>query len=73
MMRLAYEQSPVEAAWAAFDAARIRLHAMYDFAVEEADTMAGSADRCKLAIEVWRLQKEFEALLAADTGPESAA
>lgn len=72
-IRLAFEQTPVEAAWAAYDAAAIRLHSMHQQAAFEPDTMAGSADRRELALEVARLWKEFEALFSGEPGPGEAA
>lgn len=74
MMHLAFEQSPVEVAWAAYDAAMIRLHAMYEQAASEGDTLAGSGDRREQFAEVVRLRAEFEALFVADdSGPGGAA
>lgn len=74
MMHLAFEQSPVEAAWAAYDAALIELHVMYEQAALEADTGAGRADRLEKFAEVQRLEAKFRALFVGeDAGPETAA
>lgn len=68
MIQLAASNSPVDAAWAAYDAAAIRLHVMHQRAAKAPDTMAGLAERRRLAIEVARLWKEFETLFNADDG-----
>lgn len=75
MIRLAVENSPVEAAWAAFDAAAIAFHAMYGAAADTGreDTAEARAARMKAAKEVSRLWDEWRALFLADAGPETAA
>jgi TorA maturation chaperone TorD len=74
MMHLAFEQSPVAAAWAAYDTALIELHAMYEQAALETDTGAGRDDRLEKFAEVQRLEAEFKSLfLGDDAGPGAAA
>lgn len=74
MMHLAVENSPVEAAWAAFDTAALRLHALYQDGSPTWDSPAESDARRELAQEVARLWKEWQALfLGDDAGPGAAA
>jgi len=63
MMHLAFEQSPVDAAWAAFDAAAIRLNRMYAECSPDWDTPEETTARRELSIEVVRLWNEFRTLL----------
>ena len=62
MIRLASSQTPVEAAWAAFDAAAIRFHRMYAKADNLHDTDGDRATRMAAAQEVARLWEEWRAL-----------
>jgi hypothetical protein len=75
MIRLAVENSPVEAAWAAFDAAAIAFHSQYAAAsvMRVNDTAGASAARMKAAEEVARLWDEWRALFLAESDPRPAA
>lgn len=75
MIRLAVENTPVEAAWAAFDAAAISFHALYGAAadMERADTPEARGARMKAAQEVVRLWDEWRALFLAEDDPRPAA
>lgn len=75
MIRLAVENSPAEAAWAAFDTAAISFHAQYAAACEmdDIDTVQARAARMKAAQEVARLWDEWRALFLAEQDPRPAA
>lgn len=73
MMHLAVENSPVEAAWAAFDTAALRLHALYQEGNPTWDSPAESEARRELAHEVSRLWREWQALFLADDDTRPAA
>lgn len=74
MIRLAVDNSPVEAAWAAFDAAAIAFHAQYRaVAYRREDTPEMRAARMKAAQDVARLWDEWRALFLADGNPGDAA
>jgi len=73
MIQLAATSSPVEVAWAAFDAAAIRLNAIYADASTDWDSPAEHRERFELAMETVRLWKAFSDLFLADETPGSAA
>ena len=75
MIRLAVENTPVEAAWAAFDAAAISFHALYGAAadVEREDTPEARSARMKAAQEAARLSDEWRSLFLAENDPRPAA
>ncbi|APZ98047.1 hypothetical protein BWQ93_05805 [Sphingopyxis sp. QXT-31] len=74
MIHVAASNSPAEVAWAAFDAAAIRLNRMYAECAPDWDTPEERAARLSLSLEVVRLWNEFRALLVGDdTGPRPAA
>lgn len=66
MIHLAVENSPIDAAWAAFDAAAIRLNRMYAECSPDWDTPAEVEARRQLSIEVVRLWSAFQALFLGD-------
>lgn len=66
MIRLASESSPVEIAWAAFDAAAITLNRMYAEVRPESDTPADREARMALAMEVASRWDEFRRLFVGD-------
>jgi hypothetical protein len=71
MIRLVVENSPVEAAWAAFDAAALSLHALYSAAERgTADTTQDRTARIQAAQEVARLWDQFTKLFLADSEPK---
>jgi hypothetical protein len=72
MIRLAAATSPVDLAWAAFDAAALRLNHLYRLVDLTTDTPADRAQRMKLAGETARLWDEWRKLFLSD-GPEDAA
>lgn len=75
MIRLAVENSPAEAAWAAFDAAAIAFYSMYGTAARagQGDTPEARVARMKAAEEVTRLWEEWRALFLAENDPRPAA
>lgn len=75
MIRLAVENSPAEAAWAAFDAAALSFYAMYGSAADMrvSDTAEARAARMKAAHDVARLWDEWRGLYLADVDPRPAA
>jgi hypothetical protein len=77
VIRLAVENSPVEAAWAAFDAAALALHQIYaavdPFDPIFGDTTDGRRLRMSKAQEVARLWEEWRALYLAESDPRPAA
>ncbi|MBM7405667.1 MULTISPECIES: hypothetical protein [Sphingomonas] len=71
MIRLAVENSSVEAAWAAFDAAALALHARYSAAERgTADTAQARTARMQAAQEVARLWDRFMELFLAGLEPK---
>lgn len=70
MIRVVASNSPVEAAWAAFDAAALSFHALYGAAAdsEREDTAQTRAIRMKAAQEVVGLWDDFRNLYLADAG-----
>ena len=73
MIHIAASNSPVEIAWAAFDAAAIRLNELYARADGVPDTPAERKARYDLSLEVVRLWNEFRILLVGDDDPRPAA
>lgn len=74
MIQLAASNSPVDAAWAAFDTAALRLHAMYQDGSPTWDSPAESAARRELAEEVVRLWDEWRTLfVGSEPDPRPAA
>ncbi|MEG3144237.1 hypothetical protein U1839_06180 [Sphingomonas sp. RT2P30] len=59
------ETSPLELAWAEYDAAVLRLHAAYG-AAGDRDTLAGRRARMELGLEAVRLWTAFMALAEVD-------
>lgn len=73
-IRLAASNSPVEAAWAAYDAAALELWHMYDQAkCGDEEAAAGRSDRMAKAQDVARLWRAFIDLFEADSDPRPAA
>ncbi|ALJ15336.1 hypothetical protein [Sphingopyxis macrogoltabida] len=72
MIRLVSESSPVEIAWANFDAAAIRLQLKYQER-PLLDTPEKVADRMAAAQEAARLWDEWRALFLAPSDPGDAA
>lgn len=69
MIRLAAATSPVDLAWAAFDAKALRLNHIYRTVDLLTDTPADRAQRMKLAIETAQLWDEWRKLfLGNDSG-----
>ncbi|MCP3732051.1 hypothetical protein M9978_16625 [Sphingomonas sp. MG17] len=68
-IRLAASNDPVDAAWAAFDAAAIRFKRMYD-RVERLSIDHERAARMEAAQEVARLWDEWRALYLAASGDD---
>lgn len=66
MIRLAADNSPVEVAWAAFDAAAIRFHRMYATRDPMHDSAEHRAERMALAQDVAKLWDEWRALFLGD-------
>ena len=64
MIRLASEASPVELAWAAYDAKMLELHAAYADLTEigEGQALVTRRGRMLLAIEAEQLHAEFRRL-----------
>lgn len=74
MIRLAADNSPEEAAWAAFDAAALRLHAAYRCADPRREDSSGiRAERKELAIEAVHLWAEWRDLFLGGDAPRPAA
>lgn len=73
MITLATTTSPIDAAWAAFDAAAIAMHRMYRNADQATDTPDARAMRMAKAEEVLRLWNAWRALFLADAEPRPAA
>lgn len=74
MIRLAAENSPVEAAWAAFDTAAIAFYRMYGaVAYNRDDAPEMRAARMKAAQDVVRLWDEWRVLFVAEIDPRPAA
>ena len=71
MIRLAAATSPVDLAWAAFDAAALRFHYMYRHVDLTTDTPADSAVRQRLAGETARLWNEWRELFLSDASEGS--
>lgn len=72
MVHLVSTTSPVDAAWAAFDAAAIRLHRMYaDGRLGDPDELR--AERMALSQEVSRLWDEWRSLYLGTDEPRPAA
>lgn len=72
MIRLAARNTPVDAAWAAFDEAAIGLSRLYRMADATTETAAAREDRMKRCAEVVRLWDAWRALFLSDE-PEDAA
>lgn len=72
MIRLATVTDPVDLAWAAFDAAALRLHYLYGTIDLITDTPDDRAQRMKLAIEVARLWNEWRKLFLGDVPGDAA-
>ncbi|KQO13256.1 hypothetical protein [Sphingomonas sp. Leaf242] len=72
MIRLATTTSPVDLAWAAFDAAALRFHYMYRHIDLTTDTPADSAARQRLAGETARLWDEWRKLFLGDDPGDAA-
>lgn len=68
MIRLAVENSPLEVAFAAFDAANVRLHSMYQTVDPTTDTRSAQQERLEAALETRRLWQKFHDLYVADSG-----
>ena len=68
MMHVVVSNSPVEAAWAAFDAAAIGFHRMYGVADPLFDSAADRARRMYAAEEVVRLWDEWRTLFLGESG-----
>ena len=66
MIHLAATTSPVDLAWAAFDAAALRFQYMYRDIDLTTDTPADSAVRQRLAGETARLWDEWRTLFLGD-------
>lgn len=73
MIRLAADNSPVDIAWGAFDAAAIDLNRMYREVDPATDTAADRARRMKAGKEVLLLWNAWRALFLADDQPRPAA
>lgn len=72
MIRLAASNSPVEAAWAAFDDAAIELHRLYRAAERLPETAAARAYRMERSIRVVKLWDAWRALFLGATEPGKA-
>ncbi len=66
MIRLAATTAPVDLAWAAFDAAALRLNLVYRTVDLRTDTPTDRAKRMALAIETTRLWNEWRELFLGD-------
>jgi hypothetical protein len=66
MIRLAAATSPVDLAWAAFDAKALRLNHIYRTVDLLTDAPADRAQRMKLAIETAQLWDEWRKLFLGD-------
>lgn len=73
MIRLAADNTPVEAAWAAFDHAAIVFNRLYRDDNLIPDNADARARRMKQAEEVLRLWSAWRALYLADDSPRPAA
>lgn len=67
-IRLAATSSPVEIAWAAFDAAALRLNHIYAEIASGRDVASDAKARFELALEVVRLWVVFRDLFAENDG-----
>ena len=73
-MQVVSENSKLDAAWSAFDIARIRLEALYHDATLAPEPHALRIQRCEAAIEVARLWNKWrDIFLSNDRGPDDSA
>jgi len=72
MIRLAAATSSVDLAWAAFDAAALRLNYLYRLVDLTTDTPADRAQRMKLAGETARLWDEWRKLFLGEESGDAA-
>lgn len=73
MIRVAASNSPVEVAWAAYDAAELRRLRLYQQLDVAADTPLARHARMKAAEESARLHEEWRKLFLSDNDPRPAA
>lgn len=72
MIRLAAATSPVDLAWAAFDASALRLNHLYRIVDLRTDTPSDRAQRMTLAIETARLWDDWRKLFLGDDPGDAA-
>lgn len=71
-MQIVVNNSALDAAWAAYDAARVREQKLYDAAASD-DTATERLARCDASIEAIRCHRKWaELFLASDQNPTAA-
>lgn len=72
-MQIVVINSALDAAWAAYDAARVREQKLYEVAVSSGDTQTERLARCEASIDAVRCHRKWtEIFLASDQNPTAA-
>lgn len=69
-MQMVVSNSAIEAAWAAYDAARVREQKLYEAAASSDDTPTERIARCEASMEAVRCHRKWtEIFLASEQNP----